>query len=77
MLTATRNSYEAMATADELIAAVQAEVAVSERLGMEVGETLHAAASAHLRMCLLRNRLAEIAIDRERWWHQELYAMTA
>jgi thiosulfate reductase cytochrome b subunit len=77
MLTVTANSHEATARADELIAALQAEFAVSERLGVEVGEALHAAASAHLRACLLRYKLAELRTERERWWHKELYAMTA
>lgn len=62
--------------ADELIAALQAEFVVSERLGVEVGETLYAAASVHLRTCLLQHKLAELARERDRWWHKELYAMT-
>ena len=75
MLIATDNSYEATARADELIAAIQAEVVVAERLGVEVDETLYASASAHLRTCLLQHKLAELMTERERWWHKELYAM--
>ncbi len=76
MFTATDNSRIAIARADELIAAIQAEFAVSERLCRKVGETLCAAASAHLRTCLLHHRLAKSASERDRWWHEQLYAMT-
>lgn len=69
-------SRAAIVQADELIAALQAEFVVSERLGAEVGETLCAAASAHLRACLLQHKWAELAGQRDHWWHAQLTAAT-
>ncbi len=74
MLTTTDDPHEATARADELIAAIQAEFAFADRLEGEIGKTLYAAASAHLRTCLLRHKLAQLMTERERWWHKELYA---